>query len=75
MSASCDPLDAIVVSETGEMESPNVAPPRIAPISTAGSAPAGPPAGKSSGPASRMVPKLVPVAVDTSAQARNAAAT
>ena len=45
MSTCCEPLDAMVVSETGEMESPNVAPARIAPISAAGGAPAPPPAG------------------------------
>ena len=75
MSAPCEPLDAMVVSETGEMESPRVEPARIAPISTAGTAATAPPAGYNSGPATRIVPKLVPVAVDTSAQITNAAAT
>ena len=40
MSAPCVPADAIVVSEIGEMLSPNVAPPRIAPSSAPGCAPA-----------------------------------
>ena len=45
MSASCVVLLAIVVSDTGEIESPNVAPARIAPASIAGSAASAPPAG------------------------------
>ncbi len=44
-SASCVVADAIVVSDTGEMLSPNVAPPRIAPMSAGGFAPSMPPAG------------------------------
>ncbi len=36
---------AMVVSEIGEMESPNVAPARMAPMSTPGLAPTAPPAG------------------------------
>ena len=75
MSAPCVPADAIVVSDTGEMLSPNVAPPRIAPSSAAGCTPAPAPAGYSSGPQIRIVPKLVPVEVETTAHARNAAAT
>ena len=42
---SCEPALAMVVSETGEIESPNVAPARMAPISTAGGAARAPPAG------------------------------
>ena len=45
MSAPCVPADAIVVSDTGEMLSPNVAPPRMAPSSAAGCTPAPAPAG------------------------------
>ncbi len=45
MSASWVTAEAIVVSETGEMLSPKVAPPRMAPISIAGLAPSAPPAG------------------------------
>ena len=45
MSASCVPADEIVVSEMGEMLSPKVAPPRMAPMSADGSAPTGAPAG------------------------------
>ena len=75
MSTCCVPLDAMVVSDTGEIESPKVAPARIAPISAAGAAPAPPPAGYRIGPHSRIVPKLVPVAVDTSTAVRNAAPT
>ena len=45
MSAPCEPDDAIVVSEMGEIESPKVAPARMAPASIAGLAPTAPPAG------------------------------
>ncbi len=45
MSVCCEPALAMLVSETGEIESPKVAPARIAPISTAGDAPSPPPAG------------------------------
>ena len=45
MSAPCVPADAMVVSEIGEMLSPNVAPARMAPMSMAGAAPTAAPAG------------------------------
>ena len=74
ISAPCVPAEAIVVSEMGEMLSPNVAPPRMAPSSAPGCTPAPAAAGYSSGPQMSSVPKLVPVDVETTAQARNAAA-
>ena len=73
MSAPCVPDEAMVVSEIGEIESPKVAPARIAPASIAGLDPTAPPAGYSRGPQMRMVPKLVPVDVETRQHARNAA--
>ena len=75
MSTRCVPLEAMVVSDTGDIESPNVEPARTAPISAAGMAPAAPPAGYRIGPHNRIVPKLVPVAVDTMAVVRKVAAT
>ena len=45
MSVSCEPALAMLVSDTGEMESPKVDPARIAPINIAGGAPSAPPAG------------------------------
>ena len=44
MSTRWVPLDAIVVSDTGDIESPNVEPASTAPMSAAGMAPAAPPA-------------------------------
>ena len=75
MSVFCVPAEAMVVSEIGEMLSPKVAPPRMAPINMAGSAPVAAPAGYSRGPPMMMVPKLVPVEVATRQHTTNAAAT
>ena len=60
----------MVVSDIGAMQSPKVAPPKIAPARVAVWAPSSPPAGNRIGPQIQMVPKLEPVETETRQQMR-----
>jgi hypothetical protein len=65
----------MVVSEIGAIQSPKVAPPRIAPANVARCAPNIPPAGNRRGAQINIVPKLEPVDTETIQQMRKDAMT